>query len=409
MFSLQSLFNLKIQTHPDTTTTPSATTHPLVLELHHDNRAIATDICQVLQHAGTGRILHASSTELDLQDGTLPRQLIHIGFHPEYIARSFSHTNVDLLSDSEQKVHLLAFVRRVRLEPTTAFGRHVLFADDKLPQNMHTAFEAMDVDKSGFIDIKELERIVPNHRLARAILQEYDTDGDGTINYQEWLRHGLVDFLTCHGMLVRTFLRHDHVLRERLQQKWSSNHRWGLSIPRPDALAYLGRDCTMYFEFVTFYTWSITGVAFLGLLLHLGGHSGPWMLGFALFSGVWSSVVLCLWSQRQFGLEQLWRPNQAQRAFLSLAAFDLYSSKKNTGHYVQGRRLATMVGSLLMLAVVFWVDLKILHFKIALDNELNQVNENGRLPTRTAEDGYSHHYACPLLPLPLTPTVNPHC
>ena len=154
------------------------------------------------------------------------------------------------------------------------------------------------------------------------------------------VNHGLYDFLKLHQILQRTFIRHDHALRAKLQTTWEQQHKWGLSIPRPDVLNYLGNDCCMYFEFVTFYTWSIVCVASVGLLLFLGGKttSGPWMLGFVLFTGIWSSVVLGLWSQRQYALEQLWKPSQAQSTFLSLDAFDLYDGSSSTAAAAVARR-----------------------------------------------------------------------
>jgi hypothetical protein len=375
--AIQSIFSVNVQTTNDDPSYPSANSFPLILELDTESAELLDAVCQVLIHSGTGNILNVRSSYLDFHDGSDPRPLIHIGFTTTYISTYLSNDDPSFdtslhLSDSQQKVQLLAYVRRARLEHTTVYGRSVLFADDNLPQELHAIFDNIDDNHDGFLSLDEIEKIVSNHSQALAILKEYDIDGDGRIDFQEWSRHGLVDFLTMHGILKRTFLRHNHDLRDKLNDKWNEghSHTFGLTIPRPDVLNYLGNDCTMYFEFVTFYTWSLTWVACLGLVLSLSNKTNSqWMLGFTTFATIWSSVFLNSWKQRQYQLEKIWKDPKIHNhvKFFKLSHDYKHKSIKRYGF----RRATTTLASILMVYFVFTIDLWLLQYKLQLDESLN--------------------------------------
>ena len=358
----------------DSTSSPTAHTHPLVLELHNDSRDLESYFRQTLlaTKIDNVQVLHATFSELDLFDGSTPRPLVHVGFSPAYLAAS------GLVHEprSEQLIHLLSLVRRVRLEPSTEHGRNLMFHSDKLTAELHAAFEEIDVDGSGGIDLNEIEKLVPNHHRALAILKEYDVDGNGIVDFDEWNRHSLLDFAQRHQILVRYFVRHDHKLRDELNELWSSKHKFGLTIPRPNALNYFGPECTMYFEFVTFYTWALVLLAAVGAaLVVFQKTSGPWMLGFALFTGVWSSFCLALWSQRQFALEKMWS-NVVDAT--SLPSFELWRPRPSSS-WLRLRRGITVALSAVVLIVVFSIDLKILHWKISLDGWLAEPEQTSTI------------------------------
>ena len=54
-------------------------------------------------------------------------------------------------------------------------------------------FEKLDIDRSGFIDLEELAKLVPSNmkgqRTVNALrmLREVDTNGDGKISYEEFM------------------------------------------------------------------------------------------------------------------------------------------------------------------------------------------------------------------------------
>ena len=383
--ALKNMFFIETKSIPDPTTYPSSSAHPLILEIHSTSSTILQAICDVIRNSKdnhNNNPIDVKSTYLDLKDGSNPKPLIHLGFTSKYLA---SNLRLSTLSDSEQKVRLLAFIRRIRLQPSTLYGRSVLFADDQLPEELHAAFDAIDADQSGFIDLKEIEQFIENHNRAKAILKEYDTDGDGRINYTEWSRHGLLDFLQLHNILKRTFIRHNPKLREKLFQKWnqSTTNRYGLTIPRPDVKHYLGNDSCMYFEFITFYTWSVMLLAMAGLLLVVfkKADNGLYMLGFTVFTVIWSSIALGLWKQRQHALEELWTPNQKpQQEFLTLDQVgEIYTGRQQSKINIwrlRIRRTLTIVGSLFLLYFIFKVDLWILYYKIDLDKLLNKWLKN---------------------------------
>jgi len=75
--------------------------------------------------------------------------------------------------------------------------RDILYNDTKLTNVTRVAFDAIDSDKSGKIDTKEIKEIMeriavemgtdkPSDRDVDQVIKHLDTDGSGTIEFEEF-------------------------------------------------------------------------------------------------------------------------------------------------------------------------------------------------------------------------------
>ena len=363
----------------------NATTHPLVLEMNPNSAELAKSITDVINRSP---LLRSHSSLLDFENGRPPIPLIHVGFKTTYMNKS-------LVNESRSSQHhlLLASLRQVCFDPKQEASRVVLFHDSNLPDELHKAFDRVDTDHSGGISFREIQAIIPNHAKAQVVFNEYDINKDGIIDFQEWLSVGLLDFLKHGKIVVREFLRHDRALRDQVQEAW--NKKWGVYMPRPEALHYLGPDCTMYCEFLTFYSRKLLILAVVGVIVAIftvvvpfannssnsSTSNGMVMLGFACFTSLWSSFSLALWSQRQYALEEVWGTATSYNNYMkfiklpSLNSFQPNNNirvKKKIGNnqnepWLRLRRFSTSIASLILLFIVFYVDLHLLRWKVSLD------------------------------------------
>ncbi|XP_061891860.1 anoctamin-10 [Entelurus aequoreus] len=151
---------------------------------------------------------------------------------------------------------------------------------------------------------------------------------------------GLADKFTLHhrdniwrklnsaGVVVDTFPLHKRQQLKELSEMWYSGNQ--LSQPLDSVNAYFGSSVGFYFSFLDFYTWSLLPPAIVGLSityfssdvqkevvesvsgsqvenheedigLPISGHMVQ-----AVFSMLWSTVVMELWKRRSFSLSYRW-------------------------------------------------------------------------------------------------------
>uniref|UniRef100_A0A3B4A6S4 Anoctamin n=1 Tax=Periophthalmus magnuspinnatus TaxID=409849 RepID=A0A3B4A6S4_9GOBI len=131
--------------------------------------------------------------------------------------------------------------------------------------------------------------------------------------------------LTSAGVVVDTVALHDQEQLKALSQAWYAGNQ--LAQPLDSVNSYFGSSLAFYFSFLDFYTWSLLPPAVLGLSITyfsvqkevvesvsgsqviVDDHSGPGFSGHmiqAVFSMLWSTVVMELWKRRSASLSYRW-------------------------------------------------------------------------------------------------------
>ncbi|KAM9351596.1 anoctamin-10 [Symphorus nematophorus] len=134
--------------------------------------------------------------------------------------------------------------------------------------------------------------------------------------------------LTSAGVIVDTFPLHSSGKLKDLSEAWYSGNQ--LVQPLDSVNGYFGSSVAFYFSFLDFYTWSLLPPAVLGLsITYFSGEvqremeesvsgspvtsveddSGPAVSGHmiqAVFSMIWSTVVMELWKRRSSSLSYRW-------------------------------------------------------------------------------------------------------
>ncbi|KAG8012942.1 Anoctamin-10, partial [Nibea albiflora] len=130
------------------------------------------------------------------------------------------------------------------------------------------------------------------------------------------------------GVIVDTFPLHDPDKLKDLSEAWYSGNQ--LAQPLDSVNGYFGSSVAFYFSFLDFYTWSLLPPAILGLTIaYFSGEvqkdmeesvsgsrveavesdSGPAVSGHmiqAVFSMIWSTVVMEMWKRRSASLSYRW-------------------------------------------------------------------------------------------------------
>uniref|UniRef100_A0A3P8RKG7 Anoctamin n=1 Tax=Amphiprion percula TaxID=161767 RepID=A0A3P8RKG7_AMPPE len=169
----------------------------------------------------------------------------------------------------------------------------------------------------------------------RQYMVKYELDG---LRAQRDLRiPGLPDSCTLHnrdniwqklrsfGVIVDTFPLHNPDKLKNLSEAWYSGNQ--LAQPLDSVNEYFGSSMAFYFSFLDFYTWSLLPPALLGLTItyfsgrcmvesvsgpqagDVEGDSEPPVSGHmlqAVFSMLWSTVVMELWKRRSSSLSYRW-------------------------------------------------------------------------------------------------------
>ncbi|XP_071779847.2 anoctamin-10 [Centroberyx gerrardi] len=190
-------------------------------------------------------------------------------------------------------------------------------------------------DRDNFKDSDNMEVFLT--LAERQYIVKYELDG---VRAQRDLRiPGMSDSLTLHnrdniwqkleraGVIVDTFPLHHQDKLKALSKAWYSENQ--LAQPLDAVLAYFGGTVAFYFSFLDFYTWSLLPPAILGLVLTycsgatqkevLDSVSGSKVTGDdddslsvsghmiqAVFSMLWSTVVMELWKRRSASLSCRW-------------------------------------------------------------------------------------------------------
>ncbi|KAF3854382.1 hypothetical protein F7725_022437 [Dissostichus mawsoni] len=123
---------------------------------------------------------------------------------------------------------------------------------------------------------------------------------------------GLTSKLGSAGVIVDTFPLHNPEQLKELSEAWYSGNQ--LAQPLDSVNSYFGSPVAFYFSFLDFYTWSLLPPAILGLsITYFSGSveadSGPVVGGHmiqAVFSMLWSTVVMELWKRRSSTLSYRW-------------------------------------------------------------------------------------------------------
>ena len=141
------------------------------------------------------------------------------------------------------------------------------------------------------------------------------------------------------------------------------------------ACRYMGPEIGLYFEFLNYYTLSLTVPAFFGVLYYVVKLFGTslendarWWIGLSLVMSLWSSLFLGLWSKRKIDVSHLWVKESV----------GLYSSTKTDGGLfltvdknTKWKRLFSMMVSVVLIAIVIRIDYYLLAWKTSNDIWLN--------------------------------------
>lgn len=144
-------------------------------------------------------------------------------------------------------------------------------------------------------------------------------------NYTLQHRDNIWQKLGSAGVIVDTFPLHKHDKLKDLSEAWYSGNQ--LAQPLDSVNAYFGSTVAFYFSFLDFYTWSLLPPAILGLsITYFSGEvqkemdesvsgsqvtiadddAGPGHIIQAVFSMLWSTVVIELWKRRSSSLSCRW-------------------------------------------------------------------------------------------------------
>ncbi|XP_042266626.1 anoctamin-10 [Thunnus maccoyii] len=144
-------------------------------------------------------------------------------------------------------------------------------------------------------------------------------------NYTLQHRDNIWQKLGSAGVIVDTFPLHKHDKLKDLSEAWYSGNQ--LAQPLDSVNAYFGSSVAFYFSFLDFYTWSLLPPAILGLsITYFSGEvqkemdesvsgsqvtiadddAGPGHIIQAVFSMLWSTVVIELWKRRSSSLSYRW-------------------------------------------------------------------------------------------------------
>ncbi|XP_064191976.1 anoctamin-10 [Anguilla rostrata] len=147
-------------------------------------------------------------------------------------------------------------------------------------------------------------------------------------------RESIFQKLQKMGVVRSIFPLHEKRSLDDLAKNWYTKKQlWGQ--PLDSINAYFGGPVAFYFSFLDFYTWSLVLPAFLGLVLAflpggepVGGaeakqeaeedEEGPSVRGLAVqavFSMLWSTVVMELWKRRSSSLSYYWGTLQLTERF----------------------------------------------------------------------------------------------
>ncbi|XP_063730476.1 anoctamin-10 [Eleginops maclovinus] len=191
-------------------------------------------------------------------------------------------------------------------------------------------------DRDNFKDADNMEVFLT--LAERQYIVKYELDG---LRAQRDLRiPGLPDSCTLQhrdniwqklgsaGVIVDTFPLHNPPQLKELSEAWYSGNQ--LAQPLDSVNSYFGSPVAFYFSFLDFYTWSLLPPAILGLsITYFSGEaqkemdqsvsgspvqdveadSGPVVGGHmiqAVFSMIWSTVVMELWKRRSSSLSYRW-------------------------------------------------------------------------------------------------------
>ncbi|KAM9376983.1 anoctamin-10 isoform 1-T2 [Pholidichthys leucotaenia] len=142
-------------------------------------------------------------------------------------------------------------------------------------------------------------------------------------------RDNICQKLSSAGVIVDTFPLHNPRKLKNLSKAWYCGNQ--LVQPLDSVNEYFGSSVAFYFSFLDFYTWSLLAPAILGLsITYFSGdvqkemmesvsgspgadetedNSGPAVSGHmlqAVFSMIWSTVVMELWKRRSSSLSYRW-------------------------------------------------------------------------------------------------------
>ncbi|XP_054633207.1 anoctamin-10 isoform X1 [Dunckerocampus dactyliophorus] len=147
-------------------------------------------------------------------------------------------------------------------------------------------------------------------------------------NYTLQHRDNIWQKMSSAGVVVDTFPLHKRQKLKELSESWYSGNQ--LSQPLDSVNAYFGSTVGFYFSFLDFYTWSLLPPAIMGLSItyfssevqkevvesvsgsqveNLEEDTGLPISGHmiqAVFSMLWSTVVMELWKRRSFTLSYRW-------------------------------------------------------------------------------------------------------
>lgn len=144
-------------------------------------------------------------------------------------------------------------------------------------------------------------------------------------NYTLQHRDNIWQKLGSAGVIVDTFPLHKHDKLKDLSEAWYCGNQ--LAQPLDSVNAYFGSTVAFYFSFLDFYTWSLLPPAILGLsITYFSGEvhkemvesvsasqvtivdddAGPGHMIQAVFSMLWSTVVIELWKRRSSSLSYRW-------------------------------------------------------------------------------------------------------
>ncbi|KAK7891976.1 hypothetical protein WMY93_023939 [Mugilogobius chulae] len=230
--------------------------------------------------------------------------------------------------DASGDIMVLSAPRCTLLRATEELGLCKMYKNDNM--------EAFSYDdRENFKDSDNMEVFLT--LAERQYIVKYELDGvraqrdiripglDDSFTLQP--RDNIWQKLTVAGVIVDTVALHNQEQLKDLSQAWYAGNQ--LAQPLDSVNSYFGSSLAFYFSFLDFYTWSLLPPAVLGLsITYFSGevqkemvesvsgsgvivedHSGLGVSGHmmqALFSMLWSTVVMELWKRRSASLSYRW-------------------------------------------------------------------------------------------------------
>ncbi|XP_036399736.1 anoctamin-10 [Megalops cyprinoides] len=234
--------------------------------------------------------------------------------------------------DKEGDIILVSAPRCTLLRVTEELGLCKLYEDGSMTPFSYqdrSSFKNID-DMQEFMTVAERQYVVKYELDSLRVQKDQYIPGLPEAKGLLRARGSIFQKLEKVGVIQAVIPLHDQSQLDSLAKTWYSGKQlW--SQPLDSIQAYFGGSVAFYFSFLDFYTWALVPPALLGVvlvfLLPAGGavaeagkgeEDGPSVSGHmvqAVFSMLWSTLVMELWKRRSSSLSYRWGTLQLTERF----------------------------------------------------------------------------------------------